>query len=190
MLFNCVFRLGVQRVYKTAFGEFRTQNSCSVSLYPCVIRVYLQRYTHHLGGACYIHLTMQAYSVWPSSSISHLSVKGKCFLKEKPKEAKKWRQYRIYQKNFKNPLDKRSAFWYDIQVAARRDGWAGLRRTTGNRVKANTLTRVRIPLSPPDYAGMAQSVEHVIGNDEVIGSIPITSSKNPQPIWLRVFALS
>ena len=25
---------------------------------------------------------------------------------------------------------------------------------------------------------MAQSVEHVIGNDEVIGSIPITSSKN------------
>ncbi len=30
-------------------------------------------------------------------------------------------------------------------------------------------------------AGMAQSVEHVIGNDEVISSILITSSKNPNP---------
>ena len=29
-------------------------------------------------------------------------------------------------------------------------------------------------------AGMAQSVEHVIGNDEVISSILITSSKEPQ----------
>ena len=28
------------------------------------------------------------------------------------------------------------------------------------------------------HAGMAQSVEHVIGNDEVISSILITSSKN------------
>ena len=28
-----------------------------------------------------------------------------------------------------------------------------------------------------DIAGMAQSVEHVIGNDEVISSILITSSK-------------
>ena len=28
-------------------------------------------------------------------------------------------------------------------------------------------------------AGMAQSVEHVIGNDEVISSILITSSKDP-----------
>ena len=31
-------------------------------------------------------------------------------------------------------------------------------------------------------AGMAQSVEHVIGNDEVISSILITSSKNPNAI--------
>ena len=30
-----------------------------------------------------------------------------------------------------------------------RDGWAGLRRTIGNRVNANTVPRVRIPLSPP-----------------------------------------
>ena len=29
------------------------------------------------------------------------------------------------------------------------------------------------------HAGMAQSVEHVIGNDEVISSILITSSKSP-----------
>ena len=29
-----------------------------------------------------------------------------------------------------------------------------------------------------EYAAMAQSVEHVIGNDEVISSILITSSKN------------
>ena len=31
--------------------------------------------------------------------------------------------------------------------------------------------------SSSDNAGMAQSVEHVIGNDEVISSILITSSK-------------
>ena len=34
-----------------------------------------------------------------------------------------------------------------------------------------------------DFAGMAQSVEHVIGNDEVISSILITSSKKPPKIW-------
>ena len=33
---------------------------------------------------------------------------------------------------------------------------------------------------------MAQSVEHVIGNDEVISSILITSSKNPR-IFLGFF---
>ena len=35
-------------------------------------------------------------------------------------------------------------------------------------------------------AGMAQSVEHVIGNDEVISSILITSSreKHLQPGWV------
>ena len=38
-------------------------------------------------------------------------------------------------------------------------------------------------------AGMAQSVEHVIGNDEVISSILITSSKN-LPKFGRFFALS
>ncbi len=36
-------------------------------------------------------------------------------------------------------------------------------------------------------AGMAQSVEHVIGNDEVISSILITSSKNPRAIALGFF---
>ena len=30
-----------------------------------------------------------------------------------------------------------------------RDGWAGLRRTTGNRVGVNSVSGVRIPLSPP-----------------------------------------
>ena len=35
-------------------------------------------------------------------------------------------------------------FW-----SARRDGWAGLRRTTGNRVCGNPVPRVRISLSPP-----------------------------------------
>ena len=32
-------------------------------------------------------------------------------------------------------------------------------------------------------AGMAQSVEHVIGNDEVISSILITSSKSHAKAW-------
>ena len=36
-------------------------------------------------------------------------------------------------------------------------------------------------------AGMAQSVEHVIGNDEVISSILITSSKNKQPDRVAYF---
>ena len=34
---------------------------------------------------------------------------------------------------------------------------------------------------------MAQSVEHVIGNDEVISSILITSSKNSNAIALEFF---
>ena len=34
---------------------------------------------------------------------------------------------------------------------------------------------------------MAQSVEHVIGNDEVISSILISSSKNPSIIGRRIF---
>ena len=34
---------------------------------------------------------------------------------------------------------------------------------------------------------MAQSVEHVIGNDEVISSILITSSKNPNAIAFGFF---
>ena len=56
--------------------------------------------------------------------------------------AKKWK------KKFKKTLDKTVWMWYDIQVA-RRDGWAGLRRTTGNRVCGNPVPRVRISLSPP-----------------------------------------
>ena len=36
---------------------------------------------------------------------------------------------------------------------------------------------------------MAQSVEHVIGNDEVISSILISSSKNQQPIRVADFFL-
>ena len=56
------------------------------------------------------------------------------------------------KKKFKKMLDKRTWMWYDIQVA-RRDGWAGLRRTTGNRVCGNPVPRVRIPLSPPCKRG-------------------------------------
>ena len=36
-------------------------------------------------------------------------------------------------------------------------------------------------------AGMAQSVEHVIGNDEVISSILITSSKKSFKISVEIF---
>ena len=37
---------------------------------------------------------------------------------------------------------------------------------------------------------MAQSVEHVIGNDEVISSILITSSKNPtRKSWIFLFGI-
>ena len=51
-------------------------------------------------------------------------------------------------KFFKKTIDKTKALWYNVQV---------VRKTN---------------------AGMAQSVEHVIGNDEVISSILITSSKS------------
>ena len=36
-------------------------------------------------------------------------------------------------------------------------------------------------------AGMAQSVEHVIGNDEVTGPIPVTSSKKSEDFCLPIF---
>ena len=49
----------------------------------------------------------------------------------------------------KKGIDKSKMMWYNVQV---------VRKTN---------------------AGMAQSVEHVIGNDEVISSILITSSKKP-----------
>ena len=49
---------------------------------------------------------------------------------------------------FKKGIDKAGRVWYNVQV---------VRKTN---------------------AGMAQSVEHVIGNDEVISSILITSSKS------------
>ena len=39
-------------------------------------------------------------------------------------------------------------------------------------------------------AGMAQSVEHVIGNDEVISSILITSSKIPNTQVFGIFAFT
>ena len=48
------FRLGVQRVYKTVIGRFRTQNPYDVLVYPDGLRVYLLRYAHPLGGAYYI----------------------------------------------------------------------------------------------------------------------------------------
>ena len=42
-------------------------------------------------------------------------------------------------------------FCYNVEVAWR-DGRVGLRRTTGNRVNPNTVSRVRIPFSPPNKA--------------------------------------
>ena len=49
-----IFRLGVQRVYKTTFGRVRTQNPCGVLVYPDSVSVYLFGYAHRLGGAYYI----------------------------------------------------------------------------------------------------------------------------------------
>ena len=34
------------------------------------------------------------------------------------------------------------------------DGWAGLRRTTGTRVYVNSVSRVRIPLCPPELKSL------------------------------------
>jgi hypothetical protein len=38
------------------------------------------------------------------------------------------------------------------------------------------VTWVRFPSPAPVYAGVAQPVEHILGKDEVMGSIPIASS--------------
>ena len=54
----------------------------------------------------------------------------------------------IYSNNFKFTLDFYNIFIYNSQVSWR-DGWAGRRRTIGNRVSANTTSGVRIPFSPP-----------------------------------------
>ena len=64
------------------------------------------------------------------------------------------------QKIFQKALDNRYEFWYNTDVAA--DAVAN--------------------------AAIAQSVEHVIGNDEVIGPNPISSSIN-KPLPNRVAAL-
>ena len=55
------------------------------------------------------------------------------------------------QKNIsicKKTLDFYKIICYNVEVAWR-DGRVGLRRTTGNRVNPNTVSRVRIPFSPP-----------------------------------------
>ena len=57
------------------------------------------------------------------------------------------KKLKIFLKKVKKGIDKSKMMWYNVQV---------VRKTN---------------------AGMAQSVEHVIGNDEVISSILITSSK-------------
>ena len=53
-----------------------------------------------------------------------------------------------YFKNFKISLDFYKNICYNL-IVCWRDGRVGLRRTTGNRVNPNTVSRVRIPFSPP-----------------------------------------
>ena len=48
-----------------------------------------------------------------------------------------------------------------------------------NCEKLLTKKEISVIITKSQVAGMAQSVEHVIGNDEVISSILITSSKSP-----------
>ena len=73
----------------------------------------------------------------------------------------KKRHFKFLQKYFQKPLDKHTSFCYNNKVAAPR-----------------CLD-----------AAIAQSVEHVIGNDEVISSILITSSKAPRTQVLGAFSL-
>ena len=68
----------------------------------------------------------------------------------------KIKKLKIFLKKVKKGIDKSKLMWYNVQV---------VRKTN---------------------AGMAQSVEHVIGNDEVISSILITSSTKTLAI-ARVF---
>ncbi len=62
-------------------------------------------------------------------------------------------------------------------VAPHRSYFAGMAQSVGSP----PLVVMRYLVAPHRsyFAGMAQSVEHVIGNDEVISSILITSSKAP-----------
>ena len=56
--------------------------------------------------------------------------------------------YKKYRKKFQKPIDISIKVCY-TSCCAWRDGWVGLRRTTGNRVCTDTASRVRIPISPP-----------------------------------------
>ena len=51
-------------------------------------------------------------------------------------------------KMYEKSIDILKIICYNIGVVWR-DGRVGLRRTTGNRVTPNTVSRVRIPFSPP-----------------------------------------
>ena len=55
---------------------------------------------------------------------------------------------KILWEKFKKALDFSKKICYTL-FRAWRDGWVGLRRTTGNRVCTDTASRVRIPISPP-----------------------------------------
>ena len=55
---------------------------------------------------------------------------------------------RVFLVIIKKHIDFSEVVCYNKTVAWR-DGRVGLRRTTGNRVNPNTVSRVRIPFSPP-----------------------------------------
>ena len=57
------------------------------------------------------------------------------------------------------------------------------------KIFQNTIDKVDFVWYNNGVAGMAQSVEHVIGNDEVISSILITSSKKRTSLGVRFFVL-
>ena len=95
------------------------------------------------------------------------------------------RDYRIFFEVFKQNKKKdltKGYFCDKIPRSARRDGWVGLRRTTGNRVWANTPTRVRISFSPPYKNGISQSGYPVF----VSQNTTIRTLSNRYAIWKDV----
>ena len=60
---------------------------------------------------------------------------------------------RVFRRTGSSPVT-RTTCTNQCRIESWKDGWAGLRRTTGTRVYVNSVSRVRIPLCPPELISL------------------------------------